>query len=66
MTTPATGIAGAMDYQPQGRPTLACIACGEEIHGGMRTSPSARAKRGVGVIHACSSECAAKPEFADE
>lgn len=66
MTTPATGIAGAMDYKPQNRPLLACVVCGAEIHGGMRTSPSARVKPGVGVIHACSPECVAQPEFLND
>jgi hypothetical protein len=58
-----TGIAGAQDYQPADRPTLSCCVCGAEVHGGMRTSPSARAMPGRGVIHACSPECAAKKPF---
>lgn len=58
-----TGIAGAMHHQVA-RPGLACAVCGTAIDGTMKGNPHARAAFGVGVIHACSDTCAARPPFA--
>lgn len=63
MTQAGTGIAGAMDHAPTGHGGLACCVCGAEIHGGMKTAPSARAVPKLGLIHACSPACAKDDRF---
>lgn len=65
MADKGTGIAGAMDHAPV-KSALACIVCGAEIHGGMKGKPQARIALGIGIIHACSAECAQTPPFAKE
>lgn len=45
------------------RASLALAAALALIVGAMLTSPSARAMPGAGVVHACSTECAAQRPF---
>lgn len=63
MSTDATGIAGAMDYQPAGQAAHPrCCVCGCALDG-PGTKPVARAWPGLGVVQACSNACAEDARF---